>query len=69
MVAEEPDAVMDSAALAMRALAMLVETLPPAVVKDPPAYKWCRGAIKTGQRRAIKTGIMGWSHCQVGQFL
>src|SRR5687767_2527332 len=40
MVAEEPDTVMDSAALAMRALAMLVESLPPAVVKDPPAYKW-----------------------------
>src|SRR5688572_8937610 len=40
MVAEEPDTVMDSAALAMRAWAMLVESLPPAVVKDPPAHKW-----------------------------
>ena len=39
MVAEEPDAVMDLAALAMRALARPAETLPPAVVNWPTAYR------------------------------
>ena len=29
----------------------------------------CRGAIKTGQPCAIKTGIIRWGYCQSGEVL